>query len=191
MPDTPEFTTARSPQPVAALGYESRPLAALLDVFSIWSSGGFIRELARRADLSLDATSIVALTVLAREGNLRPSELAEHLRVGASAVSKLVRRLGNEGLAEQLRDPDDARAWRVRLTDTGHKRMSQLVDIGDEMTAALLADWSAADRELFATLLTRFRSNAQHYAATMLETTTDSAPAPAPAPASPSNKETS
>ncbi|MBS1907886.1 MAG: MarR family transcriptional regulator [Actinobacteria bacterium] len=149
------------------LPYRSQQLAALLEVFSLWSSTDFIRRIAGRAGADLDATSIVALTLLGRDGSLRASELAARLRLGASAISKISHRLGAHGLIEKRTDPRDSRATVLRLSPAGNDLMAGLVDAGDAMLADLTADWSPRDREEFDRLMRRFRDDALAQAARM------------------------
>lgn len=146
-----------SPREAGKTDYESTPLAAMIDVFSLWTSGDFMRQLATSVDVDLDATGIVAVTLLGRNGGMRPSALAKRLGLGASAASKVIRRLGDAGLVERLAHPDDARAAHVTLTPRGIAVSRALVDAGDAMMRGLLTSWSEADREEFATLLARFR----------------------------------
>lgn len=160
-----------------ALAYRSEQLAALLEVFSVWSSGTFIRGLAVGAGVDLDATSIVAVTVLARDGEQRASVLAARLRVGPSAISKLSNRLGAHGLVEKRRDPHDSRATLLRLTPAGTAATAALVQAGDAMMADLMGHWSDDDRADFNRLLHRFRDDAMAHAS-RVET-------PAPAPTTP------
>ncbi|QYF75201.1 MarR family winged helix-turn-helix transcriptional regulator [Cryobacterium sp. PAMC25264] len=143
-----------------APSYRSDQLAALLEVFSVWSSGSFMRGLAAGAGLDLDATSIVAITLLAREGNQRASALATRLRVGASAISKLSNRLSAIELVEKLPDPDDTRATLLRLTPAGTAAARALVQAGDSMMAELMREWPEDDRIQFNRLLRRFRDDA-------------------------------
>jgi DNA-binding MarR family transcriptional regulator len=146
------------------LSYRSEQLAALLEVFSVWSSGSFIQGLAVRAGVSLDATSIVALTLLARDGEQRASALASRLRVGASAISKLSNRLGALGLVERRPDPDDSRATLLGLTPTGTAATAALVHAGDNMMTELMHQWPKEDQAHFNRLLRRFRDDAIRHA---------------------------
>lgn len=150
-----------------SLPYGSEPLAALLSVFTRWGSGGFIHALAENAApneaAELDATSVVAITTLAREGAMRPSALAERLRVGASNVSKISARLATLGLVQKVADPADSRASLLQLTPAGESVMAALVEAGDRMMAEILADWPEADRSELARLLQRFERDAARY----------------------------
>lgn len=163
-PDVPsphaDDTTAGAVVPA----YRSEQLAALLEVFSVWSSGTFIRGLAVGAGVDLDATSIVAVTVLARDGEQRASALAAQLRVGPSAISKLSNRLGAHGLVEKRTDPHDSRVTLLRLTPAGTAATAALVQAGDAMMADLMRHWSDDDRADFNRLLHRFRDDAMAHA---------------------------
>lgn len=160
-----------NPDPVAGAGaplpYHSEPLAALLDVFSLWGSGGFIARLSRLAGAELEPTSIVAVMVLARSGRIRPSALAERLGVGASNVSKLSARLIALGLVEKSPDPADSRASLLGLTDEGRSMSENLVASGDWMMSRVLIDWSPADRAEFARLLRLFETGVADFATTL------------------------
>lgn len=67
-----------------------------------------------------------ALQILSRSANseLRMQDLATHLRLNQSSVSRMVERLERGGLA--LRDvcPDDKRGVYAVLTDTGRARLA-------------------------------------------------------------------
>lgn len=157
MPHSPRHDAPNDP---LALTYRSEQLASLLEVLSVWSSGSFIRGLAVGAGVDFDATSIVAITLLARDGDQRASALATRLRVGASAISKLSNRLGSLGLVEKRPDPDDSRATLLRLTPAGVEAANALVRAGDDMVRELMLLWTDEDREHFNRLLRRFRDDA-------------------------------
>lgn len=155
-----------------SLGYGSESLAALLNVFTQWGSADFIRTLAHGPQLAnrlapnemLDSTSVVAITTLARHGAMRPSELADHLRVGASNVSKISARLTELGLLRRVQDPNDSRAALLRLTDAGQAVMADFIEAGDNMMSEILSDWPSTDRATFARLLLRFENDAARFA---------------------------
>ena len=151
------------------LHYRSEALAALLDVFSLWGSEGFIGSLSRRTNVDLDTTSVIAITTLARRGALRPSVLAAYLRVGPSNVSKLSANLLERGLVERTSDTADARASLLRLSPRGHALIESLVEVGDQMMTEILANWPATDQAEFARLLKLFERDALGYAKTAAE----------------------
>ncbi|WP_085368924.1 MarR family winged helix-turn-helix transcriptional regulator [Leifsonia sp. NCR5] len=178
------------PGTTPGLPYRSGQLAALLEVFALWSSGAFIRGLAGRVGVELDTTAIVAITLLARDGEQRASTLASRLHVGASAISKLSARLGAHGLVEKRDDPEDSRATLLRLTEDGTAAANALVDAGDAMMADLLQTWPDRDRDDFRRLLQRFRDEAVAYAAGVSDpAATTARPPQTDTPASPEKEE--
>jgi DNA-binding MarR family transcriptional regulator len=50
---------------------------------------------------------------------LRITELGEDVLLTQPGMSRLVARLETRGLVQRVADPDDARAFRIRLTDSG------------------------------------------------------------------------
>ena len=120
-------------------------------------------SLAAGAGYDLDSTSIVAITVLGQDGALRPSVLAERLRVGPSNVSKIAARLIDAGLAVRIPDATDARANRITLTDSGNALMDDLVTAGDRMMGDILTRWSETDRADFTRLVQQFEQDVAAY----------------------------
>lgn len=70
-------------------------------------------------DLGLTMPQLVALHVMAFEGAVTMTQLAERIGLSTSAVSHLLHRLVQMGLCEREDDPDDRRQKRVRLTTSG------------------------------------------------------------------------
>jgi DNA-binding MarR family transcriptional regulator len=66
------------------------------------------------------------LVPLFREDGLRLGELAERGSLSKQTVTSLVKRLEDLGYVERRPDPEDGRAMRISLTDSGH-RMKQAV----------------------------------------------------------------
>lgn len=111
---------------------------------------GVMRRVAARHDLS-----VVQLRLL---GILRDREpgilvLAEHLELDKSSVTGLVDRAEKRGLVERVRDPDDGRAVRVKLTRGGRALVNKgAADAGKELEAAT-ADLTDAQRSRLTALL--------------------------------------
>lgn len=71
----------------------------------------------------------------------RSTELARRMGVSRQAVRKTLKSLLEEGLVEYLEDPNDGRAFLVRFTRAGMKRMA-------DMHAAIHRVEAALDKEL-------------------------------------------
>jgi DNA-binding MarR family transcriptional regulator len=125
------------------------------------------RRLARVTQLlrteSRPRASVAALLTLRRlddEGPMRITDLAAAERVAQPSMTGLVGRLEQEGLVQRTRDPDDARAVRVALTDGGRDELAavrsaratvlqeRLDDLDDDARTALAAAMPALDELL-------------------------------------------
>lgn len=83
----------------------------------------FVRRLSPDTGLSL--TAAATLSSLDRNGPARLTELAVQQGVTQPAMTQLVTRLQEAGLAERRPDPDDGRVVRVHLTDAGLTELSR------------------------------------------------------------------
>ncbi len=67
-----------------------------------------------------------ALRVVARHGDIRPGELAQHLRVAPRSVTDVVDSLEERGLVQRRPDPTDRRATVLTLTDDGRALVAKV-----------------------------------------------------------------
>ena len=103
-----------------------------------------LRRLTAPDGLSLTAASTLAR--LAELGAQRISDLAVAEGVTQPAMTQLVTRLEQQGLAERRSDPADGRVVVVEITGAGRERMVDRRRRRAEKLAELLADLSAEDR---------------------------------------------
>ncbi len=99
-----------------------------------------------RAGGGLTGTKFGVLQQL-RRGDARLGTIAEHLAISAPVASRAVDALETEGLVWRRRDPEDARASLISVTDSGHAYLTEREGYVVDKFAAALADWSAADAE--------------------------------------------
>jgi len=92
---------------------------------------------------------------LSAVGTMRVNDLADRIGLDASTVSRHVRALEDDGLVARDIDPDDRRAASVRITDRGLEFMHEAIAIRGQILADATADWSSADREQLAILMSR------------------------------------
>jgi DNA-binding MarR family transcriptional regulator len=76
-------------------------------------------ELERDHGLSLSAYEVLMNLADAPEGRMRMSELAEHLLLSRSGITRLADRLVSRGLIERERCSDDGRGFNAQLTPQG------------------------------------------------------------------------
>lgn len=137
------------------LPYESDLLTSLLSIVQEWTSSSFLEEFARRSGIQLDSNAISAIYLLGRRGRLRPSELAQGLKMSAPTTSKLISRLSDAGLVSRGANESDYRSSFVALTDSGARTAVTLFESGDVMMAELLNDWSPRDVSALTQLMHR------------------------------------
>jgi len=95
----------------------------------------FFRRLSPDTGLSL--TAAATLASLDRDGPARLTELATQQGVTQPAMTQLVTRLQDTGLAERRPDPDDGRVVRVHLTDTGRAELRRRRDVRTDRLGVL------------------------------------------------------
>jgi DNA-binding MarR family transcriptional regulator len=104
------------------------------------------RRMARaHPDAGVTPSRLVALGVLETTGPLRIGALAEHLGTSPPTTSRLVDCLHELGLVTRAPDPDDHRATRVGLTDSGLARLHEQRERTTDDLARRI-DGLAADR---------------------------------------------
>jgi len=83
-------------------------------------------------------------------GGVGVRELRERLGLDSGYVSRLLRRLEDEGLVEVLPDPEDARRRVVRLTPDGMIAHRDLDDRSDDLARGLIEAMSSRHRQALA-----------------------------------------
>jgi DNA-binding MarR family transcriptional regulator len=117
-------------------------------------------RLGREAHPDLTAAAYGLLAHLAEHGQHRPTEIAEHIGVASSVVSRRLQLLETLGLIERLPAPNDGRAYLVSLTDEGHHRVAEVQDVRGRRLGELLESWPERDVRTLAELLAKFNGSA-------------------------------
>lgn len=73
----------------------------------------------------------------------------------ASHVTRTVQQLQKSGYVTRVPDPEDRRAQRVQLTDSGQQAVDRVRDAGSRGMMLALADWSPEELRQLATLFHR------------------------------------
>jgi len=136
---------------------EQRHEAAIAHVVKQLTAIAVIRrQLGRRLPQGSD-NAVVVLAALAGTGEIRPSELAEHLDCDLSVVSRKVARLEQRGLVSRRANPEDRRSSLIGVTARGRAEADRLVDIHTDLISEATADWSARELADLTALLDRLR----------------------------------
>jgi len=101
----------------------------------------------------LERPALMLLIGAAERGPVRPSVLAEVLYLDLSTVSRQLAALETSGWVARERDPDDRRAFLVRITDQGRRVLDANLAARRALLKDLLTDWSEDERLEFARLL--------------------------------------
>jgi DNA-binding MarR family transcriptional regulator len=102
-----------------------------------------VRHLADRQGLAF--TSVLVLSILAREGPTRLTALATAEGISQPSMSQLVQRLEKQGLIARVSDPDDGRAALIDITDAGRALIAQRQRARRGRLADLISTLSAED----------------------------------------------
>ena len=111
-----------------------------------------------RSELSgvdLLPTAVGALAAVFRLGPVRLTDVATHLDLEPSRVSKEINRLVDAGLVDQRTDPADGRAVLLSVTAAGADAFRSYRATVDAQLDALLVDWTDTDVRQLAALLGR------------------------------------
>lgn len=109
-----------------------------------WTGGG---------DHGLSRNEIVVLGLLVDHGACRASTISDRMSVGASVISRLVAGLEARGMVMRETDPDDGRAERLHVTDSGRSAVAQAREEFIRALSEKLADWDESRIAEAATLL--------------------------------------
>ena len=113
-----------------------------------------------RGGLTLDRSAYPLLTqILALQSHAdggRLTDVAEGLGVAVPTVSRQVRLLEDLGLVVRTKDPIDARAILLEVTDAGVDALQRMREEWRKTVAEILGPWPQKDREILGELLERF-----------------------------------
>ncbi len=142
---------SKLPSPIAervqaSLGQRLLKAARLLDERAV-------DRLAARPDAPVLRTAHTRLFPHLDAAGTRGSVLAERLGITKQAVSKLVGDLIDQGVVEQVPDPDDGRASLVRLTPLGLDRIALGLDVLAELEDEVRERVDAEAMDRFAAVL--------------------------------------
>ena len=139
----------------SAINIESQIAETSVLLFN-WSRFRFYDLVLARARLQIDISSAMILGMLARVGPARTSDLAEHMRLDSSTVSRHVAKVVDRGWATRVADATDGRAAMVSLTPSGKRAREKLWGQWEQVVRDVTSTWTPEERELWLELLSRF-----------------------------------
>jgi len=126
---------------------------------SFWEVARQVRQMSMRALAPWDITPshARALGVLTRQGEIRLSELSDHLHIAPRTATEVVDALQERGFVQRQADPDDRRATLVSLTDEGKRVSDAIRSTRAAQAERFFGTLSAADRAHLSRILRTFK----------------------------------
>jgi DNA-binding MarR family transcriptional regulator len=104
---------------------------------------------------AIDYSAFPILKLLSHQGPTRLSTLAQVLGLDASTVSRHARQLEDRGLLERTGDPDDGRASRVAISETGNDCLKRAFESRRQLMSTAMDGWTDDERDTLRDLLHR------------------------------------
>lgn len=111
------------------------------------------------AEVGLHVGQEMVLIELWEQDGLRGGELASRLGVEPPTVTKMLRRLENCGLLARRQDTEDARSFRVFLTEEGRSLEGPVTHCWGRIEEKTLSGLDEEEREQLHRLLQKVRTN--------------------------------
>jgi len=111
------------------------------------------------AELGLHIGQEILLMHLWENDGLIQSELALLMEVEPPTLTKMLHRMEKVGLLERSRDEQDARSYRIYLTDKGRALFEPVTHVWNVQENRILTDLTLEEQLLFRRLLLQVRSN--------------------------------
>lgn len=111
------------------------------------------------ADFGLYIGQEILLMYLWETEGLTPSELAELVVVEPPTLTKMLQRLEKAGILERRPDENDARSYKVYLTEAGRTLQEPITDIWNVLEKRILTDMTLEEQLLLRRLLLQVHRN--------------------------------
>ncbi len=136
----------------------------------IWS-GRLAEELLARAAVASGLNrrgdyEVLALLRRAEPTLLTPRQVAQQLLTSASGMTGKLDRLEQQGLVERSPDPEDRRAIRLGITDTGRTLIDEAFDISLSMYQSMLENLTATELASIETILGKLLTRLEELSST-------------------------
>jgi DNA-binding MarR family transcriptional regulator len=123
--------------------------------------GARAKGMLNTGDLGAEFSALMLLFPLRHLGPLRVTDLAEVKQADPSTISRQVAQLVKAGLARREADPDDGRASRLAVTESGLQACEQLHEAQHALLSKVLRDWPAGRVAAFAELFEEFNGSVE------------------------------
>ena len=156
--DLPSYDT------LAAFGAAyGNPDVGGLHTWLVWASAtnemlaAFEGNLARNGGLS-QSQFFVLLLLKRNPDGLSVGALAQGVAVTSQTMTRIIDRMEGAGLCQRTSDPQDRRAWLIRLATPGDELLSQALPAHYTWVANLMRHFSAEERQMLNQLMHKLRA---------------------------------
>lgn len=111
------------------------------------------------SELGVRVGQDMVLLRLWKEDGLSPTELANRLRVEPATVSRVLNRMEKSELVTRKRNPEDARSFKVYLTDRGRSLQEPVSSSWNQIEAQMLEGLTRDEQVSLRRSLARVRDN--------------------------------
>lgn len=176
--------------PLGAAELDRTPTGELLETFGRLIRTARAVSHRQSEEMGFSGTPFGILKLLA-QGDRRPGDLAAELQIAPSVVSRALVPLEREGQIERRLDPDDARSFRLALTESGREQLRRRHQMIQARIERLLQDWPEHDIATLTALMRRLEHCIQDNADEFLQAPAERAePPPTPSATTPSSATT-
>jgi len=128
-----------------------------------WSMSRKIHRLLGMRGIEEVSTGFIGVLFALYESNGRNiTELGEAVALEKSTMTGLLDRMESAGLVKREPDPEDRRAWRIKLTDRGKNIEGDIRKVVEEAYNQLTAGLTDKEGELVKKVLERIRENSRN-----------------------------
>ena len=120
--------------------------------------GARAKGMLNSGDLGAEFSALMLLFPLRFLGPMRVTDLAEAKQADPSTISRQAAQLVKAGLVRRESDPEDGRASRLAITETGLAACRKLHDAREAFLAEVLDSWPAERVEAFVELFIEFNT---------------------------------
>lgn len=113
----------------------------------------------RLAAFGVTRVQWIAMYYLLKYGVMSQKDLADRMDLKESTVARLVDRMESENLIERIKDASDRRVTNIELTESGRKRMEELLPEGQKMSDFFSKGITDEEIEVFKRVLDKFMKN--------------------------------
>jgi len=134
-----------------------------LHTWLVWASASsemlsaFEDNLARHAGLSQSQFFVLLLLKRNRDG-LSVGALAQGVAITSQTMTRIIDRMENAGLCQRNPDPQDRRAWLIRLAPPGDALLSQVLPAHYVWVANLMRHFNAEERQMLNQLMHKLKA---------------------------------